>query len=129
MSDGSKNGASDGLGGDTLLASICFLVGLTLIQRLIGFGRNVLFCGLLQDDELGRWSLAFNFLLLAAPLAVLGVPGSFGRYVEHFRQRGQFRGFLWRTTLPTLSVAWIVPGRCWSLLAGSPGFCSAIQAK
>ena len=41
-------------------------------------------------------------MLLAAPLAVLGVPGSFGRYVEHYRQRGHLRTFLRRTTIWTV---------------------------
>ena len=39
--------------------------------------------------------------MLAAPLAVLGVPGSFGRYVEHYRQQGQLRIFLRRTSIWT----------------------------
>lgn len=43
--------------------------------------------------------MAFAFLNLAGPLVVLGLPGSFGRYVEYFRQRGQFRTFLRRTAL------------------------------
>jgi len=47
--------------------------------------------------------MAYSFLLLAAPLAVLGVPGSFGRYLEHFRQRGHLQTFLRRTTVWTLA--------------------------
>jgi O-antigen/teichoic acid export membrane protein len=41
--------------------------------------------------------MVYSFLMLAAPLAVLGVPGSFGRYVEHYRQRGHLRTFLHRS--------------------------------
>jgi len=49
--------------------------------------------------------MSYSFLLLAAPLAVLGVPGSFGRCLEHFRQRGHLHTFLRRTTLWTMICA------------------------
>ena len=54
--------------------------------------------------------LAFNFLLLAAPLLVLGVPGSFGRYVDHYRQRGQLLCFLRRTLLLTVVASLLGTG-------------------
>lgn len=77
------------------------LIAVTLVQRSVGFGRGVLFCRWLSPTTLGQWELTYSFLLLAAPLAVLGVPGSFGRYLEHFRQRGHLRTFLWRTSIWT----------------------------
>ena len=43
--------------------------------------------------------MAFSFLMLAAPLAVLAIPGSFGRYLEHYRQPGPTPPFLRRTIL------------------------------
>ncbi|MDP7305839.1 MAG: oligosaccharide flippase family protein, partial [Pirellulaceae bacterium] len=85
------------LRGDSVVAGVTMLILLTVLQRSVGLVRNVWFCRVLEDDELGRWSLAYNFLLLMAPLIVLGLPGSFGRYVERYRQRGQLRPFLWRT--------------------------------
>ncbi|MDP6555234.1 MAG: oligosaccharide flippase family protein [Pirellulaceae bacterium] len=85
------------LRGDSVVAGVTMLIFLTVLQRSVGLVRNVWFCRVLEDDELGRWSLAYNFLLLMAPLIVLGLPGSFGRYVERYRQRGQLRPFLWRT--------------------------------
>ena len=87
---------------DTLAASVIILLIATVVQRTIGFGRGVLFCRWLSPETLGQWEMAYSFLLLAAPLAVLGVPGSFGRYLEHFRQRGHLRTFLRRTTLWTI---------------------------
>jgi PST family polysaccharide transporter len=84
---------------DTLAASIVILLAMTVAQRVIGFGRGIMFCRWLEPEELGQWDVAFGFLNLAAPLAVLGLPGSFGRYVEYFRQRRQFHVFLRRTTL------------------------------
>ncbi len=84
---------------DSLAASVMILFGLTIVQRVIGLVRSVLFCRWLDADQLGQWDLAFGFLMLASPLALLGIPGSFGRYIEHYRQRGQLRTFLRRTTL------------------------------
>ena len=94
--------SNDSISRDSLSASLVFLAVAQILQRSVGLGRNILFCGLLSDAELGRWSLTFNFLMLAAPLIVLGLPGSFGRYVEHYRQRGHLRSFLLRTGGVTL---------------------------
>ena len=38
--------------------------------------------------------------MLLAPLAVLGLPGCFGRYTEFYRNRGQLKSFISR-------IAWI----------------------
>jgi O-antigen/teichoic acid export membrane protein len=92
-------------GANTLIDSVLILLSLTVVQRLVGFVRGVLFCRWLSPEELGQWDMAFGFLMMAAPIAVLGLPGSFGRYAEHYRQRGQLRTFLFRTTAFTLLLA------------------------
>jgi polysaccharide transporter, PST family len=89
--------ASDGLRANSLLGGVVILLVLTVAQRLVGFVRAILFCRWLGPEELGQWDMAWGFLMLAGPLAVLSLPGTFGRYVEHFRQRGQLRTFLLRT--------------------------------
>jgi polysaccharide transporter, PST family len=111
---------------DTLADSVLILVVLTVVQRLVGFARAVLFCRWLDVEQLGVWDMAFSFLLLAAPLSVLAIPGAFGRYLEHYRQRGQLRAFLRRTILTCgglslLAFAAIVLSRRWfsSLIFGS----------
>lgn len=106
------------LRGETLAQGLVLVIVLAGGQRMIGFVRGVLFCRWLPAEELGTWDLAFGFLLLAAPLAVLGIPGALGRYVEHYRQRGQLRRFL-RGTLGTslllaaLGVGLILLARRW----------------
>jgi O-antigen/teichoic acid export membrane protein len=89
---------------DTLAASVTILLVANVVQRSIGFGRGILFCRWLTPDELGTWEMAYSFLLLAAPVVVLGLPGSFGRYLERYRQRGQLRTFLRRATAWTAGL-------------------------
>jgi O-antigen/teichoic acid export membrane protein len=112
---------------DTLADSVLILLGLSVVQRLIGFVRAVLFCRWLDPEQLGLWDMAFSFLLLAAPLAVLAIPGSFGRYLEHYRRRGQLRRFLRWTMLAcgglaVAACAGILWARQWfsALIFGSP---------
>ena len=98
---------------DSLADSVMVLLTLPIVQRLVGFVRGVLLCRWLEPDELGRWDMAFSFLMLAAPLAVLGLPGSFGRYAEYFRQRGHLRLFVRRTTLASAMLAGTAIGTAW----------------
>ena len=84
---------------DTLADSVLILLAMTIVQRLIGFVRAIAFCRWLSPDQLGLWDMAFSFLLVAAPVAVCSIPGTFGRYVEHYRQRGQLAAFIRRTAL------------------------------
>jgi O-antigen/teichoic acid export membrane protein len=93
-----------GLRPDTLAASVAILLVANVLQRSVGFGRGMLFCRWLSPDELGAWDMAHSFLLLAAPVVVLGLPGSFGRYLERFRQRGQLRTYLRRVAVWTGSL-------------------------
>src|SRR5262245_2297740 len=90
---------------DSLAASVAILLVVSVVQRSVGFGRGILFCSWLAPEELGLWDMAFSFLLLAAPMVVLGLPGCFGRYLERYRQRGQLRTFLRRTATWTAILA------------------------
>jgi PST family polysaccharide transporter len=67
---------------DSLATSMVVLLVVSVVQRSVGFGRGMLYMRWLSPEELGQWDMAYSFLLLAAPLIVLGLPGSFGRYLE-----------------------------------------------
>ncbi|WP_182871011.1 lipopolysaccharide biosynthesis protein [Rhodopirellula sp. JC639] len=99
---------------DTFSQSVLLIGGLMVVQRGIGFVRSFYVCGTLPAAEVGRWDLAFSFLMLVAPLAVLGIPGSFGRYVARFEKNGQQWRFLRQTlaaclalTLPVAALIWL----------------------
>ncbi|MBU6172464.1 MAG: hypothetical protein KGQ60_01585, partial [Planctomycetes bacterium] len=70
---------------DSLISGLSFMLLANVIQRGFGFVRNLSFCRLLDEDGLGLWALASSFFILAAPLAVLGLPGTFGRLIESYR--------------------------------------------
>ena len=125
--EGSPEPAAAILRADTLADSVLILLVMTIVQRLVGLMRGMLFCRWLEPEQLGQWDVAFGFLTLAAPLAVFGLPGSFGRYAEYYRQRGQLRTFLRRTTMTSvllvlIAIGLIVAGRNWfsSLIFGAP---------
>src|SRR5262245_20566995 len=90
---------------DTLAESVVVLLVLAAVQRIVCFLRGVVDCRWLTPDELGHWYMSFGFLTLAAPLTVLGLPGSFGRYVEYFRQRGQLNALIKRTAIACSMLA------------------------
>ncbi len=113
---------------DSLALGIVFALLLTLVQRLLGGVRGVVFCRLMTDQELGQWSMLNSFLLILGPFAVLGLPGSFGKFVEHYFQLGQLRSFLarvgWLCTVTTLLVAGtlgLMPGFFSQQILGEPG--------
>ncbi len=83
--------------GESFSVGVVSLVALTVAQRALGFARGVLLGRVLGPVELGRWDLALGFFTLAAPLAVLGVPGSLGRYFDYFRVRGHLATLLQMT--------------------------------
>ena len=120
---------------DTLAASVVILIVATVVQRSVGFGRGVLFCRWLSPETLGQWEMAYSFLLLFAPLAVLGIPGSYGRYLEHYRQRGQLQTFLRRTTVWTavssisaIAILLLFAPQFSHLVFGTDGSVSSIYA-
>ncbi|QEG01745.1 MurJ-like flippase [Stieleria maiorica] len=119
---------------DTFSQSVLLIGGLMVVQRGIGFVRSFYVCGTLPAAEVGRWDLAFSFLMLVAPLAVLGIPGSFGRYVARFEKSGQQWRFLCQTlaaclalTLPAAALIWLFRDAVARYFFGSAGDASLVS--
>ncbi len=86
---------------------------LTVVQRLVGLLRGLGFCHFLTDVELGQWALVNSFFIIGVPIAVLGLPGSFGRFVEYFRARNQLGDYFRRVAVvSSLGLA----GACTAML-------------
>ncbi len=106
-----KNGSVErGFVSDSIAAGVIFALVLTVGQRFIGFGRGVLFCRLMTEQELGQWSMVWSYLMLLAPLTVLGLPGCFGKFTEHYRQRGQLKTFIGRIAAISFAMTCLMSG-------------------
>lgn len=88
--------------GDTFATGVMVMLLLNLVQRLVGLLRGLGFCHFLSDVELGQWALVNSFLIIGVPIAVLGLPGSFGRFVETFRSRNQLGDYFCRVLVASL---------------------------
>jgi polysaccharide transporter, PST family len=107
--------AAGALPSDSLALGVVLLLASTVLQRAVGFAREICFCRWLSPEQLGQWDMAFGFLMMAGPLLVMSLPGTFGRYVERYRQSGQLRSFLVRTAafcallgVPSLAVVLVL---------------------
>lgn len=89
---------------------------MTVVQRGLGFVRNLWFCRLLDDATVGQWSLAYDFITTITPVMLLGMPGVMPRYVEHYRRLGQLRGLVRRLLWATSVLGAIF----WGLLMAYP---------
>ncbi len=116
--------------GDSFAYGVLIMLTINVGQRVIGLIRNLGFCQFLNDAELGHWALANSFFIIAAPIAVLGLPGSFGKFVEYYRLRDCLQVYLTRVAIicavSTLlfatamivasnSFAWLIYGEVTSL--------------
>ena len=91
---------------DTIASGLSFMLLTNILQRGIGFLRNIAFCHFLTQQDLGLWALASGFFILAAPLSVLGLPGSIGRFTELYRTRNQLAAY----------IGWMIAGSSIGLL-------------
>src|SRR3972149_5734013 len=99
---------------DTLAQSLFLFCVMTVLNRFIGFCRGILMCRWLEPAELGQWDMVQGFLMLAAPVAGLGIRGIFGSYLGHYRQRGQLRMLFGRTLLVCCGAAILAVLVMWS---------------
>jgi polysaccharide transporter, PST family len=111
MNSASVAAPKDNLGlGDSFARGVLLMLVINIGQRAIGLIRNLGFCQFLSDADLGLWSLANSFFMIAAPFAVLGLPGSFGKFAEYYRQRGCLRTYLVRVTSVSLGATLLLAG-------------------
>ena len=110
QSETKSSNVEQGFVSDSIAAGMIFAIVLTIGQRAVGFGRGILFCRLMTDQQLGQWSMVWSYLMLLAPLAVLGLPGCFGKFTEYYRQRGQFKTFVSRIGIVSVITTTLVSG-------------------
>ncbi len=90
---------------DSLAIGMLVVLGMTIIQRSLGFLRSIWFCRLMDDALVGQWAMAFDFITMATPVMLFGMPGSLPRYVETYRQQGHLGSLVRRLLIATLACA------------------------
>jgi len=100
-SEPDQDRSKDSLEADSLASGLSFMLGANIVQRAIGFIRNLALCRFLTDEHLGLWALTSSFFVLAAPFAVFGLPGTLGRMVSSYQTSGQLNVFLKRIAIGT----------------------------
>lgn len=90
---------------DSLAVGMVVMLAMTVVGRGIGFLRGMAFCRLMDDVDVGRWSMAFGFITLITPVMLLGIPGALPRFTEHFRVRGSLSSFVRRIAIGTLGCS------------------------
>jgi O-antigen/teichoic acid export membrane protein len=92
--------------GDSFAIGVMVMLMVSVLQRSVGLLRGLGFCHFLSDVELGQWALANSFFMIGVPIAVLGLPGSFGKFSEYYRNRQQFGDYVRRVAIVScLSLA------------------------
>jgi O-antigen/teichoic acid export membrane protein len=81
---------------ETVVESATFVLILTIIEKIITLARGVTFARILGPAEYGTYTLAFFLLPLVIPLARLGLPSCYERYVSKYEKRGELGDFLKR---------------------------------
>ncbi len=89
---------------DSLAVGLTVMLVMTIVQRGLGFFRGIWFCRLLDDEAVGQWSMAYDFITMITPVMLLGIPGSLPRYVEHYRLRGHLSPLVRRMLWVTLTL-------------------------
>lgn len=88
---------------DSLAIGMIVMLAMTVLGRAIGFLRGMAFCRLMDDTDVGRWSMAFGFITLITPVMLLGIPGVLPRFTEHFRRKNSLTPFVRRIAIGTLA--------------------------
>jgi len=91
-----------------LAVGMAVMLLMTIVGRAIGFLRGMAFCRLMDDTDVGRWSMAFGFLTLITPVMLLGIPGVLPKFTEHFRIKGQLQLFVRRVAIGTIGCTTVL---------------------
>jgi polysaccharide transporter, PST family len=118
---------------DTLALGIAVMLIMTIVQRGLGFVRGIWFCRLMDESDVGTWSMSYDFIVMMTPIALMGIPGSLARYVEQFRLQGHLRPMVGRLALVTgtlgiclVSLMMVAPSWFGWLIFLQPGHTSLV---
>jgi polysaccharide transporter, PST family len=93
---------------ETVIASAGFVFLFTIMEKVITLVRGVIFARMLGPAEYGTYTLAFIIIPLITPLARLGLPSCYERYIPQYEKKGELKDFLQRNYLLTIGTAFVI---------------------
>jgi O-antigen/teichoic acid export membrane protein len=93
---------------DRIAASISLVFSLLIAQKIIAFGRGIIFARLLGTEQYGIFTLGFFFVLITVSIAGLGITASFARYSPRYQGMGALRWFIRKAYVLNISLAGVV---------------------
>jgi O-antigen/teichoic acid export membrane protein len=113
---------------DRIAASISLVFSLLIAQKIVAFGRGIIFARLLGTEQYGIFTLGFFFVLITVSIAGLGITAAFGRYAPRYEGMGALRWFIRKAYALNISLALVLgvivflfPSAFSRLLYGEPG--------
>ena len=97
MESQSRNRFARWFAPETLVQSLGIGLALTIVSRLVGLGRGVMFARSLDRAELGTWAITLNTMQMLSIVLVFGIPAGLCRYVARYQRDGQLGSFLIRS--------------------------------
>lgn len=98
---------------------------LSVVQRVVGVGRSIVFARALGPEQIGLYNLTAFVLSLGIPLVTFGLASAYGRYVPRYEANRSLRAFMRVTTATTVTLtlgfvvlAWIFARPLTTLLLG-----------
>ncbi len=77
---------------------------LSILQRVVGIARSIVFARALGPEQIGVYNLTAFILSLGIPLVTFGIASSYGRYVPRYEANRSLRAFLRVTTTATVAL-------------------------
>jgi O-antigen/teichoic acid export membrane protein len=116
-----------------ILTSVFIIIFVTLITRLGGAVRGIVFARVLGPEQFGIFSLATVFQNVALSFCILGIPSSYSRYIPQYEKKRMLKGFVTRTflltSIPTaffVTLFVLIPGRMAQIVFRNPDLSAII---
>lgn len=93
---------------DSLLKSTGILFLFYILQSIIGMAKGIVFARCLGPEEYGIYSLASFSISIIIPLAVLGIPSSYNRYIPKYEEQGMLKDFIKKVYVITFITGIII---------------------
>lgn len=89
---------------ESILSSISIVFVFYVLQRFVGMARGIVFARVLGPEGYGVYTLAFFAISIIVPLAIVGIPSCYNRYIPQYEKNGMLIDFLKKTYAITIAI-------------------------